>query len=810
MLSKIGLEDQYDNKLTLSTALEISESDVSECKPETAKSLFEAFLKRLMMLNPNARSVKSSDVDIDESNAINPLDLITILFLCSDSFLQQTMVLKMSHCQFAVPLLLPNSRTKEITMMLWSLREIIRTFTPSKQAFQNLSCEERIVNSNIPLVSFVRLGNTVLSKSQLLNKLLSNTDHYHDTFYHRNIGCADVPRCISDGLVEISWYLPCGNRKIDKFTEPLAVANLRGDIRTFNTQLSLLFQTSATVYIFCEESETDYFKSLKSRDIIANVILISSVQGKTFTLKKLTMKPSFKTTDVTQKKTTDMELIKALQESISKMLENCPNKISVANLADRARSCGIPVDEDSNKCQSAWKKVCNITRHITSTSEFKDRQLPFQGHIWRKISCLQTKSWRLPKAGNRNTDAYCESLKRKEKELRRKQQMLEMTDAMSSFLRGVVPSETKRYYFLKWMEMELDDLSRHKLSTLQDQYKELQHRSPQETEKIAIDKQISVSALRLDHFFRECGQLFECATFLPEHSRQRKILEQLPALCARMLLDGFPLELVDGDAANIPMKWVTAVLTDLHYMKHSSSKVKVVTIIGAENSGKSTLLNTMFGVTFAVSKGRCTRGAFIQLIGISSSMRKELGCDCIVVIDTEGLKPNQMVQTDHSHERDKEVASLAVALSDAIVISLSRDSSREKDILEMVLHAFTKVKDVGKKPVCHFVHSNLPAQDEMKGKMLAEHLNAMIQNDSRMKEANITKISDVMEFDPDSCSWYLPPVWDGTPPMAPFSVRYTETAHSLKKRLMCDIKTCKERGDLMDFIVEVERLWKAA
>ncbi|GLD61039.1 up-regulator of cell proliferation-like protein [Lates japonicus] len=226
----------------------------------------------------------------------------------TDSFLQQHIVLKMALCQFAIPLLLPNSETKELTMMLWSMREIVRTYRPPQQAFLKLNCEERIVNSDIPLVSFVRLGRTGLSKSLILNKLLCNTEHnllsnteqYHDTFYHRNMVCGDIPRRISDGLVEISWYLPCGDRNIDKFTEPMAVANLRGDIRFFDKQFSFLCQTSAAVYIFHNESETNYFKCLEGKDVKANVILISS--GKTFTLKMLMKEPCLKTTDVSQKK----------------------------------------------------------------------------------------------------------------------------------------------------------------------------------------------------------------------------------------------------------------------------------------------------------------------------------------------------------------------------------------------------------------------------------------------------------------------------------------------------------------------------
>ncbi|KAI3352781.1 hypothetical protein L3Q82_019361 [Scortum barcoo] len=815
VLSEIGFKDQYDNKLMLSTALEIDQNDMSENTLE--KSLPGVFLKSLMMLDTNARSVKcmSQNVDMDERDAINPLDLITALFLCSDGFLQQDIVLKMALCQFAVPLLLPNHETREITMMLWSMREIVQSFRPSLQARRKLSCEERIVLSDIHLVSFVRLGRMTLSKSNMLNKLLSNSQQYHDIFYHRNMACGDVPRRISDGLVEISWYLPCGNRNIDKFTEPLAVANLRGDIKAFDKQFSFLCQTSEAVYILYDESEADYFKNLEGKDVKANVFLISSGRDNASALQTLTMQPCLKITNVSKKKNTDTELIKSLQESISKMLASCPNKVRLANLADRARCCEILVDEDSEECQSAWKNADKITKHIANTSEFKEQQLASQGHIWKGISWLETECWRLRKAGNQNTEDYRRYLKKKEKELRRKQLRFEVTAAMLSFLHGVVTSEMQRYYFLKWLEMDLDILSRTQLSALQDRYKEQSQKIPQDTGKIAeIDKQISVGSLRLWHFFRECGQLYECASYLPEYSHRRKNIEELPAVCAQKLLDGFPLELVDGDAANIPMKWITEVLTELHYIMQSSSKLKVLTIIGAENSGKSTLLNTMFGVRFAVSKGTCTRGAFIQLINVHKDVREELGCDCLLIIDTEGLKPNQMVQDDHSHERDKEVASLAVALSDVTIVSVSGDYSSKRDILEMVLHAFMRLKDEGAKPLCHFVHTNvsdLPAAESKRrdSKELVEQLNEIIQKDIRMNKANITKISDMMEFDSETCSWYIPPVWQGTPPMAPFSVKYIETAQALKKRLLVGLKKCQERGDLTDFIRRVESFWKA-
>lgn len=67
--------------------------------------------------------------------------------------------------------------------------------------------EERIVLSDLPLVSFVRLGRCNISKSEILNKLLSNSQQYTDTFFHFNMGCGNINKKISNGLVEIAQNL---------------------------------------------------------------------------------------------------------------------------------------------------------------------------------------------------------------------------------------------------------------------------------------------------------------------------------------------------------------------------------------------------------------------------------------------------------------------------------------------------------------------------------------------------------------------------------------------------------------------------
>ncbi|KAG5846198.1 hypothetical protein ANANG_G00147260, partial [Anguilla anguilla] len=275
LVCDLGLEHHLKNKLTLSKVLEIDGETLTDESIQSLKSLPWCFLRRLMMVNVTARSVRcASKQDMTSqnldslmdtlcnpqasSNRVNPLDLITAVFLCSDGFLQQEMVLKMSMCQFSVPLLLPKCDTQQCTLMLWAMRDIVKKYKPHSLTDPSGFVEENIVLSELPMISFVRLGDSSLSKSHILNQVLSNPQQHHNTFVHKNMECGDTPRRISNGLVEISWYLPSGNRNIDIFSEPLAIANLRGDLRDFETQYTFLCHNSAAVFVFCDDFGSEY------------------------------------------------------------------------------------------------------------------------------------------------------------------------------------------------------------------------------------------------------------------------------------------------------------------------------------------------------------------------------------------------------------------------------------------------------------------------------------------------------------------------------------------------------------------------
>ncbi|XP_076581669.1 interferon-induced very large GTPase 1-like [Chaetodon auriga] len=843
LLEDLGLERHYTEKLSLSTILQIDKRTIIDEPVKCNSDLPWYFLKKLMMVNVTARNVKftsvcestcdaasgNTELDFDDLfdtlhlglDVLNPLDIITALFLCSDGFLQQEMALKMSMCQFSVPLLLPNCDTKQCTLMLWAMRDIVKKYRPQSLLESKGFIEDRVVVSELPMISFVRLGECSMSKSEILNKLLSNSQQYHDTFVHHNMECGDNPRKISNGLTEITWYLPCGNKNMDIFSEPVAVANLRGDIASCETQFYFLCQTSAAVFVFFDtlDSECELLTNLHHK---AQIFLVGNHQSTRFSkdaLKNVATKLGLTKDNIIIKtdQKNDADFVKNLRKTVSNVVEKSKMKMRIEQMADIAHELGIWVDEDSSECQIAKENADAIAAEIQDILKYKDTQLPLQGQIWKDLTCLEKEEFRLRNVGSENIEKYKSDLQIQKDALRKKQNSYDMSDAMTCFIKAISSPGIERCYFLKWLRMNLDNVSREKLSDLREQYKKKCKDSENKEEIKDIDRQLSNSSLGTEHFFREMGQIYEASLSLPEKDRSRQQLQHLPKLCAELLLDGFPLELVDGDASNIPLRWVSDILSQLNDLVPPGSKIRVVTVLGVQSTGKSTLLNTMFGVQFAVSSGRCTRGAFMLLIRINEEVKKELNCDFMMIIDTEGLKSPELAQLDNSHEHDNELATLVVGLSDITIINIAMENSTEmKDILQIVVHAFLRMKEVGKKPKCQFVHQNVSdvsahEKNLRDRKLLLQQLNEMTQAAAKMEQKEENKnFTDVMEYSPDTGNWYIPGLWNGNPPMAPVNAGYSEAVYELKKNIIQTFGGCdSSANNILDFTEWTKSLWNA-
>uniref|UniRef100_A0A8C6U682 Si:dkey-85k7.12 n=1 Tax=Neogobius melanostomus TaxID=47308 RepID=A0A8C6U682_9GOBI len=817
ILEDLGLGEYYNKKLSLNKMLQIDEKAICDDVVMSNKDVAWYFLKKLMMVNVTARSVRCTPVtdtnciptsddsildlqnlvtSLSSASTLNPLDIITALFLCSDGFVQQELSLKMSMCQFAVPLLLPNCDSNQCTLMLWALRDIVKKYRPKSLSEAKGFKEERIVLSEIPMISFVRFGNCSLSKSEILNKLLSNSQQYHDTFVHRDMEGGDCPRTISSGLAEITWYLPL---------------NLRGDIASFETQYAFLCQTSSAVFVFFDASdfECKQLMSIKGKAEMFLVGNLKSDKSSLCALQNVAKELGLTNNNIIlkTKQINDADFVQKLQKTMRGAIDGSKLRLQIEQMTSIAHDLGVHVDKNCPESQNARQNANAITAEIEDILKFKETQLPMQGQIWKAVTSLEKEECRLRKAGSENIEQYKWDLQEQRTNLRSKQNSYGISESMNSFLSAISGSE--RCYFLKWLRINLDNLSREKLSWLREQYKE-KSKASNNNEIKEIDIQLSNSSLGTEHFFREMGQIYEASLSLPENDPSRQQLQHLPRLCAQLLIDGFPLELVDGDASNVPLRWVSDVLAQLNELVSPNNKILVVTVLGVQSTGKSTLLNTMFGVQFAVSSGRCTRGAFMLLIKVSEDMKTSLNCDFLVIIDTEGLKSPELAQLDDGHEHDNELATLVVGLSDITLINIAMENSTEmKDILQIVVHAFLRMKEIGKKPKCQFVHQNVSdvsahEKNLRDRKLLLQQLNEMTQAAAKMERKEENKsFTDVMDYDPDTGNWYIPGLWNGSPPMAPVNAGYSEAVYELKKNVIQLLTNCESSAnDILEFHFE--------
>ncbi|XP_067445516.1 interferon-induced very large GTPase 1-like isoform X3 [Thunnus thynnus] len=835
-LSKLGLKKFYPNKLTLQSLLEINKNSIYDETVESLEKIPWCFLRKLFQINAECRNCtqlsnnddddegnSDFDKDTDDSadNKVNPLDLIVALFLCADSFLQQEMALKMSMCQFSVPLLLPHGDNSQCSLMLSALRDIVKEWCPEDLSESRGFVEDNIVQANIPFFTFVRLKNCSLSKSQMLNHVLSRGQQNHNIFIHRDMKGGTLKREIANGLVEVCWYLPCGKENLDIFPEPVAFANLRGDICESLAQFKFLFQVSTATFVFLDKVEENEHKNLTSlQDVKSKLFFVVNQKDNSredmmsvqTTLKELELPKS--SVKIKDSKVNVAEFSKKLCATIKTSLPEETPTLNIVNMVEIAVELGLSVDENSSEKQKKAVEEIMIDIEGRSIPDYKKQQLPLQGDNWKRLSQLEKEECRL-KSGDSELEQNKSQLQTEKQKIKEEQSKQKLSKGMKSFIKTLSTSDKEeRDFFLKWMKLKFNTHSRRKLSELRKEFKE-QCKKKDKNLTAELDQALLESSLGVEHYMREMGLIYE---FSISGSRNTDEISRLPGLAAEMLLDGYPLELLDGDASNIPERWVTDVLMELHKKVGGKSRLLVLTVLGVQSTGKSTLLNTMFGVQFPVSSGRCTRGAYMLFLKVGEDMKHELNCDFIVLIDTEGLKSPDLAELEESYVYDNQLATFVIGLSDVTIINVAMENSTEmKDILQIAAHAFLRMRHIGKKPVCHFVHQNVSGVSAHENtitdrKKLLEELNEMTQIAAKMeKKPSIKAFTDVLDYDMDKNHWNIPGLWQGTPRMAAVNTGYSEAVADFKKNLLMTVKTDKSNdvSQIPEFLEWMRSLWRS-
>lgn len=884
IIQKLHLNQFFPEKLTVQRALEINENTFET--PQELQDIPWAILRKIISVDFNFREMVLSDFlqknrkeesrastkpkqtgmlkklsrpsDSSDSGCYHPLDVFLAIFVCCDAFLKKVLAQKLFACQVAIPLMYKALTSENLVLSLWPIRNIVIV---TKEGL-----EESVATMNSTVVSFMKIGNeNKISKSQLINEFLRDSNTVHNTFFHRDCPLGVHKRLVSDGMVEIAWFLPeRAKQKVQhqkqtdstvaaQIQQPLTILNLRGDAYVHEKQTQALLQSSSVIVLLInfddikhhKQFETNKYRQLLSHIHTSNseVIILTDLrfdcseielfqsaytQHMNMDLSKTTF-ISFYDTDK-QKDFSRSEIKEMLTECILDAVSTASTQ-KLDKISEKIY-CDFIFDEQNNQCIAGKQLAQSIAENIfkIDSSVRKDKILPLQGkELWQKWTHVQKERCR-----SVNPEVYMpRNDPTRAMDSLRESQINFLNSApniLATFVEALVVhinDDETILYFLSWLKYFLDNQSRIVLPTICKQLHEALSskeadkytKKRREAEIANAEKQLVDASLGVEHFFREMGQIYEAFTSINTKSKFKlgqntnSLIKRLPSIAAKGLILGQPLEILDGDAANVPLKWIKAVFKEVQrYL--DDAKCLSIAVLGVQSSGKSTLLNSMFGLQFAVSAGRCTRGIYVQLIKVND---KSLKFDYAMIIDTEGLRAPEMSRQMVRH--DNELATFVIGMADIVVINIKGETIADmEDVLQIVVHEMLRLRqahdNLQLRQSAVLVHQNVSAPDAftkvLQGNQgIITNLDKMTQlaaDQERM--TGINSFSDVIAFNVLEHVKYIPDLWHGHPPMAPGSPKYSRESVDTLRCILNDV-TAKHKifHTFSQMPLLIESLW---
>ena len=619
----------------------------------------------------------------------------------------------------------------------------------------------------------------------------------------------------------------------DEFPSPLAFTNCRGNALESPGLCKALVETSSVSCIFVEKINKELHKFLENHPALRKILLVILHEREDENIKKKCRKLrkdlSMEKHQIIQRSAHDtnfFEVCEMVKKSIKHIVNSNSQKIALSNFVGRLKE-NFDIQVDDTRCHRAQIAAQKILRNIDDMNQKKagiDKAeiLPCQSDLKckREMAYLDKELCRQRRRTEKTTlQNYAYDIKGRKLHLQLSQLQIPISESFKYFLQCLFAlSPSDRKYFLQDLKLGLNERSSQLLQPLYEEYEKCRledEREERDKKLRLIDEQLTHGSLGLEHFFREMAVLYENILALKHKTGCKDmddILNKLSGVMAEILMEGIAVEIMDGDTIHVPVAWLSAVLNKIE----NCSQVKVfkVSILGAQSCGKSTILNTVFGLNFPVSSGRCTKGAYMQLVMIEDELQKSLNCDYVLVIDSEGLMSRVKAG---STDFDNELSTFVIGLSDLTLVVIKGEGNEMQDVLPLAIHVFLRMNIVGEHQACHFVHQNMGAVGDMQ--KIATEIDAFVRdlNTKTLAAANdvdqgdrYTKFTDVLRYDKTKDNTYVPGLWDGTLPMAKTKAHYSQRMQQLK----CDIihhieKLNKKFNTVSDVAKRIAELWDA-
>lgn len=162
--------------------------------------------------------------------------------------------------------------------------------------------------------------------------------------------------------------------------------------------------------------------------------------------------------------------------------------------------------------------------------------------------------------------------------------------------------------------------------------------------------------------------------------------DQYAQAMSSLLEEGKAIEIIDGDIDKLEKDSLLDIMQWVEKRRRGNSKLVVITILGPQSSGKSTLLNFLTGAKFHVSAGRCTKGLNAMLLRTEFETSKE-----ILILDSEGLF--SIERNDPKY--DRRLAIFCFSVSNFLLINIKGElNTQVKEVLQVSVYALKKIREI--------------------------------------------------------------------------------------------------------------------
>ncbi|CAF1040890.1 unnamed protein product [Rotaria magnacalcarata] len=211
-----------------------------------------------------------------------------------------------------------------------------------------------------------------------------------------------------------------------------------------------------------------------------------------------------------------------------------------------------------------------------------------------------------------------------------------------------------------------------------------------------------------------CDELFSLwDIILGTHSsneikKYQKEFDLVATKLAELVYKGFALHILRGR----PLKSHSRLLKMCFKKLTPRESVVVLTVVGEQSSGKSSLLNSTFGCNFRVSTGRCTLGLYlgkrsyahlVQYLKIGIHSNESLAYYknmAIIIIDSEGL----MSLEESGSIFDNQMVTMAILSSNLVIVNHKGELGASLEgLIGMSLYAKVQIQSSPFKPALLFV-----------------------------------------------------------------------------------------------------------